>query len=71
MNEDEYFPEDSIVKDDLYEVFKNYINCIICNKVLRHPQMCMKCQKNFCKKCIDNYPNKNEKCSPGCDDPIY
>ena len=71
MSEDKYFPEDSVVKDDFYETFKDSINCIICNKVLRHPQMCMKCQKTFCKKCIDNYPNKNEKCPNGCDDPIY
>ena len=71
MNEYEYFPDDSIVINDIYKTLKDTIICEICNKVLRYPQICMKCQKSFCKKCIDKYPNKNERCPSGCDDPIY
>ena len=31
----------------------------------------MKCQNNYCKKCIDNLNTKNEKCPNGCDSPTY
>ena len=71
MSEDQYFPKDSIIKDDIYILFKDSLTCAICSKILREPKMCMKCQKIFCKKCIDNYPNNKEKCPYNCNDPIY
>ena len=71
MNEDQYFPQDSIIKDDLYIALKDSITCAICSNILREPIMCMKCQKAFCKNCIYNYPNNKEKCPNNCKNPNY
>ena len=31
----------------------------------------MKCQNVYCKKCIDNLSEKNEKCPNNCDSPTF
>ena len=71
MSEEEYLPKNSIVKDDLYDLYKDLLTCPLCSEILRQPIICMKCQKSFCKKCLDKYPNKKEKCPNNCDNPIY
>ena len=36
--------------------------CSECNKLLYHPQKCMKCGKNYCSDCIKINNEKNKKC---------
>ena len=36
--------------------------CSECNKLLYHPQKCMKCSKNYCSDCIKINNEKNKKC---------
>ena len=33
--------------------------------------MCMKCQKVYCKKWIDDWKNKDDKCPNKCENPNY
>ena len=68
---DEIININTLVKDDISNLFKDSIICPICNSVLIDPMLCMKCQKTFCKKCIDSYPNNNEECPNKCSEPYY
>ena len=68
---EDYINDDNIIKDDIYNMFKATITCFLCEKILINPMMCMNCQKDFCKKCIDNWVQNNDKCPKGCDNPNY
>ena len=50
---EKYINNETIIKNDIYEAFKDVINCSICQNILIDPVMCMNCQNNFCKKCIE------------------
>ena len=58
----EYFSEDCLVKNDLYNSVKNLIICPKCKNIYQNPLMCSKCGETFCEKCINN-KSKCEKCS--------
>ena len=68
---EEYANNNTIVKDDLYNIFKDSVTCSLCNNILINPVMCMVCQNNFCKKCIDNRSLNNKNCPNGCNEPNY
>ena len=61
-----YINKETIVKNEIYKVFKEDINCPICLDILTEPQMCMNCQNVYCKKCIDNWLQKSSTCPNRC-----
>ena len=63
-----YFPEESIVKDDIYEGVKDTIICKLCNKIIKDPMMCTSCQKIYCKNCLNDYV---KSCPNNCENPKY
>ena len=62
---DKFINNDTIIKDDIYKSFKGLISCPLCNNILIEPVMCMKCQKSFCKKCINEMADI--KCPNNCE----
>ena len=63
--------EEQIVNKDYYEGIKDMINCMICGCVIEDPVECNKCQKCFCKKCIDDWTNKKKICPVICTNNTY
>ena len=61
LEKDEYFDEDSPIEDQLYLSLKDLLKCPYCNKLIKNPFMCNKCQKNYCKKCLEDF-SKMKKC---------
>ena len=59
---EEYANEKTIVKDNIYEMFKDTIICPICNSIMIEPVICVNCQNTFCKKCKENGENCPGKC---------
>ena len=70
-NEDEYINDDCLIKDENYLTFKPLIICNICNQILKNPMMCVKCQSNFCKTCIEKWSENYAKCPKNCENPNY
>ena len=68
---EEYINNNTIVKDELYNAFKESISCPLCLNILINPVMCMKCQNVFCKKCINIWSKNNDKCPNKCIEPNY
>ena len=68
---EEYINDKTIMKNAIYDTFKDLITCSLCSRILINPVMCMKCQAAFCKKCIDNWSQSNSKCPKGCNEPNY
>ena len=66
-----YINEETIVKNEIYDAFKDDINCPICRDILIEPQMCMNCQNVYCRKCIEEWSKRNNKCPNRCDNPNY
>ena len=70
-NENEYFCDECIIQDANFLAFNSLMKCHICNKILKNPMMCVNCQGIFCKKCIEKWQEKNEKCPNNCNQPNY
>ena len=68
MENKDYFPEESVVKDSIYTMMKNTITCSLCNKIIKDPMMCTNCQKTYCKNCLNNWVNT---CPNNCENPQY
>ena len=66
-----YINENTIIKDELYNAFKESVTCSLCLSILINPVMCMKCQNVFWKKCVSDWSKKDEKCPNGCTEPNY
>ena len=71
MKKNEFITEDCIIEDETFSKFKNTLKCSICKKILKNPMQCNKCQRVFCKECIENYPKSKKKCPNGCKKPNY
>ena len=67
----EYINDNTIIKDELYNAFKESVSCPLCLSSLINPVMCMKCQNVFCKKCINEWSKKDDKCVNRCTEPNY
>ena len=67
---EKYANIETIIKNNIYETFKDYIICPICKKLILDPFMCLKCQKYFCKNCVENLEAINNN-SHKCDNPDY
>ena len=50
---EKYVNESTIIKNQMYESFKDYIYCQKCRSLLIEPVMCANCQNYFCKKCVE------------------
>jgi len=68
---DNFISEDTVIKDAIYLVFKDSVVCPICSNILIEPWMCMKCQNVYCRKCIDEWSKKDNKCPNRCENPNY
>ena len=68
---EEYVNNDTLKEDDISTSFKNSVTCSICNNILINPIICLKCQKVFCKKCIDKWKENNNNCPNNCNEPNY
>ena len=68
---DKYINDETIVKNEIYLVFQDLLNCPICSNILIDPYMCMNCQNFYCKKCIDEWSKKDNKCPNRCENPNY
>ena len=68
---EDYVNNDTLVEDDITKLFKDTITCPLCKSIFVNPFLCLKCQKVFCKKCIDKWSEKNECCPEKCENPEY
>ena len=67
---DGYVNNITLVEDQISRILKLSVTCSLCENILVEPIMC-KCQKVFCKACIDEWRKKNKKCPNGCKHPNY
>ena len=64
-----FINNDTVIKDEIYNVFKDSLYCSICFNIFIEPIMCIKCQNSFCKQCIDKM--EGIKCPNKCEEPNY
>ena len=59
---EEYINENTIVKNQVYDLFKDSVICVTCNSLMIEPVICLTCQTTFCKNCNEKNgcPNKCE-----------
>jgi hypothetical protein len=62
---DPYINNDTVIKDDIYKTIEELILCPLCHNILIEPVICLKCQKSFCKKCINKLTDI--KCPNNCE----
>ena len=51
---EKYVNNETIIKDSIYDTFKEFIICPNCKKLIIGPVMCLTCGTKFCNKCKDN-----------------
>jgi hypothetical protein len=61
----------TIVKNDIYNLFKDDVTCFLCKSIYIDPIMCMNCQSVYCRKCIDQWSKENKCCPKNCDNAQY
>ena len=66
---EKYANENTIIKNEMYDFFKDSITCQICSKLMIEPVICLGCQNTFCKKCIEEQKKKDGLCPLNCDSP--
>lgn len=64
MEKEDYFSDDCIVKNELYNSLKSLLTCPLCNNIYKDPLICSNCQSVYCQKCLDNYSKKRD--CPNC-----
>lgn len=68
---EDYINDYTFIEDDYYQIFKDSIECPLCLGILINPVMCMNCQNVYCKKCVDSWSKKDDKCPNRCTNPNY
>ena len=68
---EQYVNENTIIKNNTYELFQELIFCPICERLMIEPVICLGCQNNYCKNCIENWKKKDGSCPNKCKDPIF
>ena len=68
---EDYINDYTFIEDDYYQIFKDSIECPLCLGILINPVMCMNCQNVYCKKCVDSWSKKDDKCPNRCNNPNY
>ena len=67
---EKYVNLDSLIDNQISQLFKDKVLCPLCNNILIKPVMC-NCQKVYCKKCIDIWEKTNKACPNNCKNPHY
>ena len=68
---EKYVNEDTIVKNEIYNAFKESITCPLCNNLMIEQVICLNCQNVYCKKCIEDLKTKGEGCPNNCSNPEF
>ena len=68
---EKFINEGTVVNNEIYQVFKDSVMCPICSNILIEPVICMKCQNSYCKRCSEDWTQKNDKCPNRCENPNY
>ena len=68
---EDYINDYTFIEDDYYKIFKDSVECPLCLGILINPVMCMNCQNVYCKKCVDSWSKKDDKCPNRCTNPNY
>lgn len=68
---EDYINDYTFIEDDYYKIFKDSVECPLCLGILINPVMCMNCQNVYCKKCVDSWSKKDDKCPNRCNNPNY
>ena len=63
---EKYISEKNIVKNEVYELFKDNIICPVCNSLMIEPVICFSCQTTFCKNCSKNLKDNGDNCPNKC-----
>jgi len=63
---EKYANEKNIVKNEVYDLFKDTIICPVCSSLMIEPVICLNCQSTFCKKCSKELKDKGENCPKKC-----
>ena len=66
-----YINKDTIIENDIYKLFQSSVTCPLCQNIYIKPIMCIKCQKVYCKRCIDNLNQNEKKCQSKCESPEF
>ena len=62
---EKYVNSNTIIKNEVYEAFKDSIICPFCSNLIIEPVICFSCQETFCKNCY----KKNRSCPEKCKEP--
>ena len=68
---EEYINDDTVIKNEIYELFTDQIICQICQCIMIEPVSCSKCQNYYCKKCIDSWLKKSGNCPNRCENATF
>ena len=68
---EKYINDDTVVQDEIFKALKDSVICPICHCILINPMMCMGCQNVFCKKCADEWAEKEDRCPGRCKNQNY
>lgn len=60
---EKYANENTIIKNECYEAFKDSIICPICQSLILEPFACLECLNSICKKCVE----KKKICPNQCE----
>jgi hypothetical protein len=71
MEMEKYINEGTIIKNDTFKSCKELIICQICKCIMLEPVICVDCQNYYCKKCIEDWKKKSDKCPNRCENTIY
>ena len=52
--EKEYFNEDCLIRDEVFNSIKQYITCPKCNNIYKNPLLCSSCSACYCEQCIED-----------------
>ena len=67
----DYANNDTLKEDEISKLFKETTTCPLCKNIFINPFMCLKCQKVFCKNCIDKWNENDKNCPNNCQNPDY
>ena len=64
-----FISKDELIDQSNFKSIENISICPLCNGIIINPFVCEKCEKCFCKTCIDKYMDENgkNKCPFNCD----
>ena len=68
MKNENYLPEEYLIKDINYMMMKETITCKLCKKLFKDSMICKSCQNTFCKNCLKYW---GKFCPNNCENPNY